>query len=90
MQQHLRYSRRHADGCFAQLTWRYAPLDEACAIAMPEDLRGYQRLPAVTVASVSSSPIEESFATEEAARGALRETWASGGIPNQFGGGFTD
>jgi hypothetical protein len=40
LQQHLRLSRRHAGGCFEQLTWRYAPLKTACAAAVPEDLRG--------------------------------------------------
>ena len=47
LQQHLRLSRRHAGGCFEQLTWRYAPLKTACAAAVPEDLRGFARLPAM-------------------------------------------
>ena len=81
LQQHLRYSRRHANGCYAQMTWRYAPLDEACAVVIPEDLRGYQRLPSVPVASTSSSPDDANLATAADARRVLQETWTSGGFP---------
>lgn len=82
MQQHLRYSRRHHDGCFAHLTWRYAPLTEACAVEVPDDLCGYARLPAVLATSTYSTPLDESVLTLEDAQSQLRAAWVAEGLPD--------
>ena len=42
LQQHLRLFRKHSNGCYAQMTWRYAPLRDAVAADIPDDLRGYR------------------------------------------------
>eukprot|EP00435_Cladocopium_sp_Y103_P049098 s3226_g14.t1 len=84
MQQHLRLSRRQPDGCYAQLTWRVAPLQEACSFAVPEDLRGQARLPAVTVASTFQSPAECGAASRADADEILRTAWNDAQYPEHL------
>ena len=81
LQQHLRLSRRQADGCFEQLTWRYAPLKTACAAAIPEDLRGFARLPAVPTIATSTSPIEAMITSRQDAIHTLEQAWNTEGLP---------
>eukprot|EP00435_Cladocopium_sp_Y103_P054060 s146_g17.t1 len=84
LQQHLRNSRRFVDGCYAQLTWRYAPLAEAQAICVPDALRGHARLPAVSVATTSADPCEWNMPTRAAADRALLHAWAQEGLPDSL------
>ena len=81
LQQHLRLSRRHAGGCFEQLTWRYAPLKTACAAAVPEDLRGFARLPAMPAIATSSSPIETMITSRQDAFHTLEQAWHAEALP---------
>ena len=53
LQQHLRHSRRHVNGCYEKLTWRSAPSLTAPDIdEMPRQER-FHRQPAMRVASVT-------------------------------------
>lgn len=45
LQQHLHYSRRSPEGCYAHITWQYQPLQHA-SVPMPAALRGHLRVPA--------------------------------------------
>jgi len=75
LQQHLRLSRANPDGCYAQMTWRFAPLTEAHVVEVPDDLRGFARLPAQAVPMPCSLPIENQFATRADAEAALQRAW---------------
>eukprot|EP00435_Cladocopium_sp_Y103_P018075 s1433_g4.t1 len=90
MQQHLRLSRRSADGCYAQLTWRYAPLLTSQAVDVPEDLRGHARLPATLVPLPSASPVEQSIPTRAAADAVLRDAWNSHDLPHDLPASIRD
>ena len=61
LQQHLRLSRNRRDGCYEKLTWCYAPLKASCVASVPQNLRGFARLPATLVPGVSSTPLEEAI-----------------------------
>eukprot|EP00435_Cladocopium_sp_Y103_P059758 s572_g21.t1 len=82
MQQHLRLSRRSPCGCYAQLTWRYAPLDFSCAVTTPDDLRGHARLPAVPTQMPCSSPADQLLGSRADADHALRTAWTCENLPN--------
>ena len=84
LQQHLRPSRSTPDGCFAQLTWRYAPLREACHIEVPIDLRGFLRLPAQTVPMPQLAPVDLQLLTREHAEAALQRAWTEEGFPHDL------
>ena len=47
LQQHLRYSKRKADGCFWWVSRHLDPLPESIPVPMPEIHRGQHRLPCV-------------------------------------------
>ena len=75
LQQHLRLSRALPDGCFAQMTWRYAPLTEATVVEVPADLRGFTRLPSQPVPMPCSLQIEQQLASRADAEDALQRAW---------------
>eukprot|EP00435_Cladocopium_sp_Y103_P035345 s1432_g9.t1 len=81
LQQHLRLSRKVPDGCYARMTWRYAPLQDAQVIDLPDDLRDHARLPAVSVATVAATPVECSIATRADADRLLCQAWADADLP---------
>eukprot|EP00435_Cladocopium_sp_Y103_P016902 s4069_g4.t1 len=84
MQQHLRHSRRNPDGCYAQLTWRYAPLRDSCAVNVPDELCLHARLPAVAVATVSQSPFERAATTRQDADESLLRAWRAAHFPDHL------
>eukprot|EP00435_Cladocopium_sp_Y103_P007934 s2283_g2.t1 len=84
MQQHLRHSRRDPDGCYAQLTWRYAPLQDSCAVNVPDELRLHARLPAVVVDTVAQSPFDRVATTRQDADAALLRAWQAAHFPAQL------
>ena len=45
LQQHLRYSRKYEDGCFARLQRFYQPLDAPIRVDVPQPLQRVHRLP---------------------------------------------
>ena len=84
LQQHLRLSRQQVNGCYEQLTWRYAPLKLSCSADVPEDLRGFRRLPATLTMSTSSSPIDTAIASRQDALHLWSQAWAAEGLPDQL------
>eukprot|EP00435_Cladocopium_sp_Y103_P060951 s84_g22.t1 len=82
LQQHLRLSRRSRTGCYAQLTWRYAPLTVAHTVEMPEDLRGFRRMPAVSVSGPALAPVEIEIPSQDAALRLLTRQWHREGLPD--------
>ena len=82
LQQHLRLSRASPDGCYAQMTWRYAPLTEARIVEVPADLRGFARLPAQPVPMPCSLPIEQQLASRDDAERVLQQAWDLEGLPS--------
>ena len=84
LQQHLRLSRNRPNGCYETITWRYAPLRQSCAADVPEDLRGFKRLPAVQVACPSSLPIEQMIPDKDAALRHFRAAWDRESLPDQL------
>eukprot|EP00435_Cladocopium_sp_Y103_P040557 s3265_g11.t1 len=81
LQHHLRQSRALRNGCYEQLTWRLAPLTDACAINVPEDLRGYSRLPSIVVSTAAVTPVEQLIQSREDACRLLSEHWRHEGLP---------
>lgn len=84
LQQHLRLSRATPDGCYAQMTWRYAPLTEAHIVEVPDDLRGFARLPAQAVPMPCSLPIEHQIASRADAEAALQRAWDLEDLPQSL------
>lgn len=84
LQQHLRLSRALPDGCFAQMTWRYAPLTEATVVEVPADLRGFTRLPSQPVPMPCSLQIEQQLASRADAEDALQRAWQLEDLPPQL------
>ena len=82
LQQHVRLSRKYPDGCYAQHTWRYAPLSAACVAHVPEDLRGYKRVPSVPVATPGASPLESQVVSHDDALRWLALVWRQEGLPD--------
>eukprot|EP00438_Fugacium_kawagutii_P006781 Skav229770 [mRNA] locus=scaffold4146:25243:27494:+ [translate_table: standard] len=80
LQQHLHYSRRFADGCFAQLTWNCSPAKNPVRFGLPDHLRGHHRVPRVQVASVPVSP-DSWFQTRLEADAHLNSLWSSWSLP---------
>lgn len=81
LQQHLRLSRQTPGGCYEQLTWRYAPLNDQCVVNVPADLRGFQRLPAQVVPMPQTSVHEYQIATRVDAEQMLQRAWDDEGFP---------
>eukprot|EP00435_Cladocopium_sp_Y103_P021417 s4410_g5.t1 len=84
LQQHLRLSRRNPDGCYAKMTWRYAPLKESQAVDLSDDLRDHARLPAVAVPTNVATPIECSIATRSDADRLLNAAWCDADLPDSL------
>eukprot|EP00435_Cladocopium_sp_Y103_P069135 s738_g32.t1 len=83
LQQHLRYSRRHHDGCYAQLTWRCAPSMAARDLDSPETAPSFFRQPATPVAHVPAQ-VEVELATRDAADRLLEHHWRLAGLPDDL------
>ena len=56
LQQHLRYSRKYANGCLAQLREHYQPLEAPIAFRKPEGLENVHRLPKCKAAGPWHTP----------------------------------
>ena len=84
LQQHLRLSRASPDGCYAQMTWKYAPLREAQVFDVPEDLRGFARLPSQPVPMPCEMPIDQVIASRADAEAALLQAWQLEGLPSSL------
>lgn len=56
LQQHLKYSRKFPDGCFAQLRKYYEPVDAPAQFRKPESLASVYRLPKCDVAGPHYRP----------------------------------
>ena len=83
LQQHLRHSRRHVNGCYEKLTWRSAPSLTAPDIdEMPRQER-FHRQPAMRVASVQSS-CEVQLCSREAADQVWQTRWKEEGLPENI------
>ena len=84
LQQHLRLSRVLPDGCYAQMTWKYAPLREAQVFDVPIDLRGFARLPAQPVPMPCALPMDQQIASRADAEAALLRAWQLEGLPSSL------
>ena len=58
MQQHLKATRQHPDGCYAQLVRFYEPLPEPLTFEKPEELARFHRLPRCRVAGPMNQPVQ--------------------------------
>lgn len=90
LQQHLRLSRRQANGCYEQLTWRYTPLKISCPADVPEDLRGFRRLPATLTVSTSSSPMDTIVTSRQDALLLWDQAWKAEGLPDTLSSHISD
>lgn len=80
LQQHLRYSKRHPDGCYHKLARTMVPVDEAIKVTIPQNLR-HHRLPCCAVAG-PQQPITPAWVTElEDKTRAWTEAWTNMGLP---------
>ena len=83
LQQHLRYSKRKADGCYHVLARTMAPLDQAVPIAIPTGLK-HHRLPCRVVEG-PTKPLVPTWRTEYEKRMKMWcEDWMQLGLPSEL------
>lgn len=80
LQQHLRYSRRHPQGCYAQLTWRCAPWNDVPNIDEENLQTTFLRQPATAVDHVPSR-FEVEIASRDDADRCLQQQWQQENLP---------
>ena len=83
LQQHLRWSRQHPDGCYYVLQRYFQPLDAPVQCSLPEFARGLSRLPA----SVVEGPMPDVMPTvwqlqQQEKRDRLMHQWRQCGYPD--------
>ena len=83
LQQHLRWSRRHPDGCFAVLKRYFQPLSAPEACETPAFVKGISRLPACTVEGPMPDVMDTVWSQQQAeCRRALTAEWTRLGFPD--------
>eukprot|EP00438_Fugacium_kawagutii_P028787 Skav211402 [mRNA] locus=scaffold1528:200522:205297:- [translate_table: standard] len=81
LQQHLHHSRRHPDGCFAQLTWNCQPSRVPADFVLPPHLQGHHRVPRVP----RDLPRPASWFTSRAqAEDHLQRLWEEWNLPTHL------
>ena len=83
LQQHLRLSRQHPNGCFEQLTWRFPPELVPHHATCPDELQGVHRLPACAAATVPTYEEAVSLRSRDDADQQFRHRWQHEGFPNE-------
>jgi hypothetical protein len=83
LQQHLRWSRRHSDGCFAVLKRYFQPLSAPEACETPAFVKGISRLPTCTVEGPMPDVMDTVWSQQQAeCRRALTAEWTRLGFPD--------
>eukprot|EP00435_Cladocopium_sp_Y103_P024998 s4736_g6.t1 len=85
LQQHLRYSRRHAEGCYAQLTWRRAPHLAAPDIDEDRFCQRFHRRPAVRVPRAIDRWADQICSSADAMRW-FEQYWDAESFPSELDG----
>ncbi len=85
LQQHLRWSRQHSDGCYYVLQRYFQPLDVPVQCSLPDFARGISRLPA----SVVEGPLPDVMPTvwqlqQKEKRAQLMQQWRHCGYPDDL------
>jgi Fe2+ or Zn2+ uptake regulation protein len=85
LQQHLRYSKRKADGCFWWVQRHLDPLSEPERVAIPEPLQGQHRLPCTAAAGPRQLHVTTKWSRDHArAWKVWQQEWKQEGFPEDL------
>ena len=85
LQQHLRYSKRKADGCFWWVQQHLDPLHQPERVVIPEPLQDQHRLPCVAAAGPSQLSVPTKWSRDHArAWKVWQQEWQQQGFPEDL------
>ena len=85
LQQHLRYSKRKANGCYWWVSQHLDPLEQPEPVLLPDIYRGQHRLPCVAVAGPSLQEVSTRWSRQHHREWAIwQEEWRHQGFPQEL------